>query len=276
MKRALQLSLTFIVLVAGAARSEDKQSIGKVVVQQGQLSAKDEAGETRALTNGSEIFKEEQIIADDKSKAQIRLTDDTLIAIAENSTFRVSGYTFNKTPEDAVSLEIVLGTVRMLPGEAERSGENGIKVLTAEVEVTAEGTMFTTTSTDKGTAVGFYHGSGTAANAGGTLRLGKRGRYDFTFVPKDSTKAPMGQLSQPVALTALETTGTSEDAAVTQAVSDDIKNRLRLKKLSLTDAHKLRQQMRIGGAFADREMIKPYDRQVDLHNDGIGCCVIHQ
>jgi hypothetical protein len=79
----------------------EPQIIGSIIMTQGTVTAVNSANESRPLERKSNIYLNDKIVTGPNSKVQLRLTDDSIIALQADSIFYVNDYKFNKSsPSD--------------------------------------------------------------------------------------------------------------------------------------------------------------------------------
>ena len=109
--------------------------------------------EGSALINGSALFTDDVIKAGDviktgaNSSVAILMEDETILGIGENTSFKVTEYSFNaaKPAESKVSFSLLTGTFRYISGLIAKSNPENIKVTAGTATIGIRGTSFSMT-----------------------------------------------------------------------------------------------------------------------------------
>jgi hypothetical protein len=139
-KRLLPSLLLGLSAVAyGSLVAED--STGLVVAARGTVSAQSTGGE-RALKQGDSIFVEDQIVTGDKSFAVVQFSDGAKVTVRPNSAMIVEEYVYNGGSDDAATLSLVEGGLRVITGAMTKQDPESYKVKTPVALMGVRGTEF--------------------------------------------------------------------------------------------------------------------------------------
>jgi hypothetical protein len=105
MKKAGMIIWGFLLL----ARLAGAQSIGLIVAVEGNASATDTAGELRTLVMKSDIMLNDTVRTYVRSRLQIMLNDDTLLAVGESSEMTIDEYVYNPANAADNAFGVTLG-----------------------------------------------------------------------------------------------------------------------------------------------------------------------
>lgn len=119
------------------------QVVGRVMLVQGELSAKESAGQVRQLVLGAPVYEGDSLMTGNKSYAVVAFRDEGRISIQENSVFRVEKFKYDKTvsQENAV-LRLLKGSVRVVTGLIGRVNHNDYQFHVATATIGIRGTGF--------------------------------------------------------------------------------------------------------------------------------------
>ena len=188
--------------MAGTAYGQS-EPIGKILMTKGTVEAVTADGSARALRRRSDIFENETITTDASGFAQIRMVDEAIISLKENSEFRFDAYTFSEEGQgqDRAVMNLVRGGFRTIDGLIGEDADDEYRVDTQYASIGVRGTtheafidqaldaLFTGVS-DGGTTV--------TGNTGLPLDLGAGA--DFDYSQNNRGQAPVGLLTRPVQL----------------------------------------------------------------------------
>jgi len=92
--------------------------IGRVMLVQGELMAKDVASKERKLIVGSPVYQGDTLVTGKKSYAVVAMRDEGRVTLQENTVFRFEKFVFSRNqPEtESAALQLVKGGVRVLTG----------------------------------------------------------------------------------------------------------------------------------------------------------------
>lgn len=112
MKRTETIMLGFLLLAAWVGA----ESIGVTVALEGKASATEPAGTPRALAIKSDILLNDTVKTEAKSRLQVSLNDNTLLAVGESSDMLIDEYVYNpaKASDNAFGVKMGKGLFRVV------------------------------------------------------------------------------------------------------------------------------------------------------------------
>lgn len=204
--------------------------IGRVLLTQGRVEARDAAGNVRALTRKSEIFAQDTILVGADGFAQVRMVDKAMISLKSNTEFRFDNYEFDDNPAtpDSAVMSMVRGGFRTISGSIGTSDDDQHGVVTPYASIGIRGTFHGATITgsdtpdpgDDGVDTGTWDGGTTVTSpiSGQSMDLGLEGEFDFSHT--DSQGEIFGLVDTPDSMrdnfflgVTFEDNGGDEDAA---------------------------------------------------------------
>ncbi len=116
---------------------------GKVLATQGKVMALSSQKKMRALRRGSEIYSGDVIRSGSNGKAQLRLSDGTLYALAPNTEFDLELYRYqSRRGEDRSVARLVKGGLRSLTGQIGKEDPSHYELKTPVASIGVRGTSF--------------------------------------------------------------------------------------------------------------------------------------
>ncbi|MEE4172962.1 MAG: FecR domain-containing protein [Xanthomonadales bacterium] len=139
------------VLAIGAAMPVMAQdSTALLVASRGEVYAENEA-DRRTLAQGDAVEEEERIITGDKSFAVLQFVDGAKVTVRPNSVLDIKEYRYNGSDENAATLSLVQGGLRIITGAMTKAEPEAFKVETPVALMGVRGTEFTVVLCDDGT-----------------------------------------------------------------------------------------------------------------------------
>jgi hypothetical protein len=119
------------------------QVVGRVMLVQGELSAKDLSGKVRPLTLGGPVYEGDQLITGSKSNAVVAFRDEGRITLQENSLFHVEKFKYDKAAaQETAVLRLLKGGVRVVTGLIGRVNHDNYQFHMATSTIGIRGTGF--------------------------------------------------------------------------------------------------------------------------------------
>lgn len=117
--------------------------IGRVMLLQGGMMAKDAAGSERKLLLGSPVYESDTLNTEPKSYAVVAFRDESRITLQESTSFYVEKFKYDKVAaqENAV-LRLLKGSVRVVTGLIGRVNHDNYKFGVAGATIGIRGTGF--------------------------------------------------------------------------------------------------------------------------------------
>ena len=135
---ALGFSLALLPMAKAVA-----QTAARVVMAVGDVSAQ-RGAERAKLTQGSDVRVGDRVTTAVQSHAQLRFSDEALVALRPESEFLIDGYSFQTPgsgPERAV-FRLVRGGFRTVTGQIGRINQEQYQVLTTQATIGIRGTHY--------------------------------------------------------------------------------------------------------------------------------------
>ncbi len=119
------------------------QVIGRVMLAEGELSARDASGKIRKLSLGGAVYEAEQIITGSKSVAVVAFRDESRVTLQENTVFQIEKFKYDKAAsQESAVLRLVKGGVRVVTGLIGRITHENYKFQVANSTIGIRGTGF--------------------------------------------------------------------------------------------------------------------------------------
>ena len=122
---------------------EQAKPVGRVMLIQGELAAKEASGKVRKLTLGSPVFEGDTLQSSTQSHAVVAFRDGGRITLQENTVFKVEEFKYDKTgAQESASLRLLKGGVRVVTGLIGRFNRDTYKFAVAGATIGIRGTGF--------------------------------------------------------------------------------------------------------------------------------------
>lgn len=181
------------------------QTAGKVVLAVGEVSAV-RGGERARLAAGATVSAGDSVVTGSESYAQIRFSDDALVALKPDTEFRIERFNFNGKQDgsEVAIFRLVRGGFRTLTGQIGKLNRDQYQLLTTQATIGIRGTHYQVqicaagqcrnrgADAAAGMYGGAYEGAVTVANGYGS---GEFGADEFFYVPDG--QAPLRWLGPP-------------------------------------------------------------------------------
>jgi hypothetical protein len=128
-------------LLAGPAAAEQEDSSGMVVASRGEVIALSNGG-SRELKQGDFIYVNDEIITSNRSFAVLQFEDGAKVTVRPDSTLIIETYLYNGDENDAATLSLVEGGLRVITGAMAKSNPENYKVRTPVALMGVRGTEF--------------------------------------------------------------------------------------------------------------------------------------
>ncbi|MEO8333070.1 MAG: FecR domain-containing protein, partial [Gallionella sp.] len=126
-----------------AVQLQQPRVIGRVMLAQGELSAKDAAGKERKLILGATVYEGDTLSTGDKAYAVVAFRDESRVSLQQNTRFHVEKFKYDKVAaqENAV-LRLIKGGVRVVTGLIGRANHDNFQFKVATATIGVRGTGF--------------------------------------------------------------------------------------------------------------------------------------
>jgi len=125
--------------VSSLAMAQD--SSGMVVASRGEVIALSNGG-SRELKQGDFIYVNDEILTSGRSFAVLQFTDGAKVTVRPDSTLIIEQYLYAGTDDDAATLNLVSGGLRVITGAMAKTNPENYKVKTPVALMGVRGTEF--------------------------------------------------------------------------------------------------------------------------------------
>jgi hypothetical protein len=167
------------VKMPAAGTPQNSEKIGRVLVTNGQVTAKKSTGETRLLKRGGAVMQGDTVETDG-ARVQIRFTDGSLLALRPNTSFKIEEYNFSGQQDGSEKgiYNLLKGGFRTISGAIGKMNKKNYRVKTPVATIGIRGTHYGITlcsnnscagnGLEDGLYGGVVEGSIATTNDGGT------------------------------------------------------------------------------------------------------------
>src|SRR6266705_3115102 len=148
MKRYLSLLLLAAAIIApGVAFAQ--QDAGRVLIVAGNVTIM-RAGQTIPAQAGTPVRSGDTVVVGAQSRAQVRFTDDSLVALRADTTFRVSEYAYagQESGTQRALFDLLQGGLRTVTGVIGRRDQTDYAVKTRTTTIGVRGTSYSLVDCD--------------------------------------------------------------------------------------------------------------------------------
>ena len=138
-RKSLALILLGMVTCIPGLQAAD--STAMLVASRGEVTAST-ADIERVLTQGDPVFVEDQVTTGDKSFAILQFIDGAKVTVRPNSKLIIDQYVFNGGDQDAATLNLLEGGLRIITGAMAKTQPESYKVKTPVALMGVRGTEF--------------------------------------------------------------------------------------------------------------------------------------
>lgn len=122
---------------------EKSAAVGRVMLVQRELSAKEEKGNERKLKLGAPVYEGDILITGAKSYAVVAFRDEGRVSLQENTQFRVERFKYDKAKsEESAIMRLLKGGVRVVTGLIGRANHDNYQFKMATATIGIRGTGF--------------------------------------------------------------------------------------------------------------------------------------
>jgi hypothetical protein len=119
------------------------QAIGRVMLVQGGMSAREESGKVRKLTLGTPVYEGDTLITDKNSHAVVAFRDEGRVSLQESTEFHVEKFRYDKdTAQENAALKLLKGGVRVVTGLIGRTNRDNYRFKVSTATIGIRGTGF--------------------------------------------------------------------------------------------------------------------------------------
>jgi hypothetical protein len=129
------------LLLSSPLLAQQEDSSGMVVASRGEVVAMSNGG-SRVLKQGDFIYVNDEIITSNRSFAVLQFEDGAKVTVRPDSTLIIEQYLYNGDGNDAATLNLVEGGLRVITGAMAKSNPENYKVRTPVALMGVRGTEF--------------------------------------------------------------------------------------------------------------------------------------
>ena len=119
------------------------QAVGRVMLVQGGMSAKEESGKERKLAIGSPVYEGDTLMTDKNSHAVVAFRDESRVSLQESTVFHVEKFKYDKAAaQENAALKLLKGGVRVVTGWIGRTNRNNYQFRVSTATIGIRGTGF--------------------------------------------------------------------------------------------------------------------------------------
>jgi hypothetical protein len=143
MKTSLRIlaSIVLITLMASSVAVAEEDSAGMVVASRGEVIAMANGG-SRELKQGDFVYVNDEILTSARSFAVLQFSDGAKVTVRPDSTMIIEQYLYAGNAEDAATLNLVSGGLRVITGAMAKTNPENYKVRTPVALMGVRGTEF--------------------------------------------------------------------------------------------------------------------------------------
>jgi hypothetical protein len=150
MNKLQSVMITALLAMGAALPAVADDSTALLVASRGEVFAENEAVR-RTLARGDAVEEEERIITGEKSFAVLQFVDGAKVTIRPNSVLDIKQYVYNGGDENAATLSLVSGGLRIITGAMAKTEPDSFKVETPVALMGVRGTEFVVVLCEDGT-----------------------------------------------------------------------------------------------------------------------------
>jgi hypothetical protein len=130
-----------VTLAAVPAVFAEEENAGMVVASRGEVIAMSNGG-SRELKQGDFVYVDDEIMTSNRSFAVLQFVDGAKVTVRPDSVMIVEAYLYNGNEDDAATLSLVSGGLRVITGAMAKSNPENYKVRTPVALMGVRGTEF--------------------------------------------------------------------------------------------------------------------------------------
>lgn len=198
MKNILALLVMLLLPLGNAAHAAEL--FATVESLSGKASVSDPSGQSSGISAGQKIYERQTISTAPDGEVHLATVDGGIIAIRQNTVFRVDKYKADGSSDDRIFMSLVKGAIRSITGWIGKYNTLGYRITTPTATIGIRGTDHETTVIDE--ADGDEPGTYDMVNEGITVLKTQYGESEvtpekFAFAPKYRAVAPFFLAQKP-------------------------------------------------------------------------------
>ncbi|OGS90139.1 MAG: hypothetical protein A2Z95_08590 [Gallionellales bacterium GWA2_60_18] len=124
-------------------QAAQSQVVGRVMLVQGEMSARETGGKVRKLTLGAPVYEGDVLSTGNKSHAVVAFRDEGRVTLQESTVFQVEKFKYDKAAsQENAFLRLLKGGVRVVTGLIGRVNRDNYKFSVANATIGIRGTGF--------------------------------------------------------------------------------------------------------------------------------------
>ena len=156
--KSLFILLLFFASHAAVTADEASLAVGKTILARGHVTA-ERKGETVLLERPNPIFQQDVLRSGKKARSQLRMIDNALINLQENSELILREYKFEAGFNGRVVMELTTGGLRTVTGAMNKKNKGHYQLDTPLAKIEAQAAMYEVEIVSEGMYVGAWSGS---------------------------------------------------------------------------------------------------------------------
>lgn len=137
----IKAGLLAAVATVAALPAFAEEDTALLVASRGEVYAEN-AADRRTLQQGDSVEEQERVITGDKSFAVLQFIDGAKVTVRPNSVLDIKEYRYNGADENAATLSLVQGGLRIVTGAMTKTEPEAFKVETPVALMGVRGTEF--------------------------------------------------------------------------------------------------------------------------------------
>jgi len=153
-----------------SVQAEEAPVVGQVQKSHPAVGSKLD-GQSRALADGTDIHRNEQLWTGVGGRLQVTLSDGAAVELGENARLTLDDFVLPEGGAGRLLIRSIAGAFRFAGGAIDKSAPGAVKIVTPVATMTVRGTDFFAGPIDGTYGVFVFHGRVDVATAGGSVSL---------------------------------------------------------------------------------------------------------
>lgn len=165
-----------------SAHAQERREVGSVITLQGSVNVRDASGALRSAERRGKLYEGDAVLVEQGGFASLRMVDNAHVSLGSGTEFTIERYRFDGRPatRDSVLLHLASGCFRTTSGVAGAATNDEYRVTTPLANIDVDATLHGATLLGERLYTATWDGATVVSNAGGTLKLGNYGDFDFS------------------------------------------------------------------------------------------------
>ena len=130
-----------LAALSGPVAAQPEDGVGMIVASRGEVIALSNGG-SRELKQGDFVYVNDEIMTSNRSFAVLQFEDGAKVTVRPDSSLIIETYIYNGDANDAATLSLVEGGLRVITGAMAKSNPENYKVKTPVALMGVRGTEF--------------------------------------------------------------------------------------------------------------------------------------